>query len=123
MTISKVEILAFVDMPTQDWRMLTVAMGTLYRTQRTKPDHRSEVAEQYFPAGVPSEKEWLEIRTLVSKVRKKVMLTRQIASGLHEQTKERRRAYMRKYMRERRKSLAKALETPTLGASHELPDS
>jgi hypothetical protein len=107
----------FLDMSANDWRSLTCAVGTLYRTRLTHPDHTIDRVTEVFGDDVPPRDQWAVVKDRVNKLRHQAVvaaLREAEANGAipEEQTaKFRKREYQRVYMRNLRAERKKAAES------------
>lgn len=115
MTVFTKEMLTtFVHMSPNEWRALTVSMGVLYRVRLNKETHIVDRVHKVFGNDVPSQAEWNEVKRKVNKVRRQVLLAKQIEDeeagvSTDESPRAKKRAYQREYMRRIR---ARKKETP-----------
>jgi hypothetical protein len=94
----------FVEMPSDKWRALTAAMGTMYRARITKETYIVDSVRPFFPFDVPPQTEWEEVRSRINAVRHQVLLRHQIEDETNgvatdESPRARKRTYQREYMR------------------------
>lgn len=95
----------FVNMPANEWRALTCAIGTLYRVRLTKESYVVDRVQEVFGDDVPPRDQWEVVKDRVNKVRRQAALTalkEAEASGAvpDEQTSRfKKREYQREYMR------------------------
>jgi hypothetical protein len=95
----------FLEMPANEWRALTCAVGTLYRTRLTHPEYVIDRVAEVFGDNVPPREQWNTVKDRVNKLRRQAALEAQRkaeASGAipEDQTaKFKKREYQRTYMR------------------------
>jgi len=106
----------FLEMSANDWRALTCAVGTLYRTRLTHPQYVIDRVAEVFGDDVPPREQWDVVKDRVNKLRRQAAITAQReaeASGEipeEETAKFRKREYQRAYMRNLRAERKRAAE-------------